>query len=70
MHTNPQLLAGAFNQTVMTVLIRFFLGLVVAIGVASVLVVAVVQKTKEIGILRAMGARRRRIMRVFLLQGG
>ena len=69
MHSNPQLLAGLSNQTVMTVLIRFFLGLVVAIGVSSVLVVAVVQKTKEIGILRAMGASRRRIMRVFLLQG-
>ena len=69
MQANPQLLAGLFNQTVMTLLVRFFLALVVAIGVSSVLVVAVVQKTKEIGILRAMGASRGRIMRVFLLQG-
>jgi lipoprotein-releasing system permease protein len=29
----------------------------------------VVQKTREIGILRAMGASRARILRVFLLQG-
>jgi lipoprotein-releasing system permease protein len=35
-----------------------------------VLVVSVVQKQREIGILRAMGAGRRRIMAVFLLQGG
>ena len=69
MQANPQLLAGLSNQTVMTLLIRFFLALVVAIGVSSVLVVAVVQKTKEIGILRAMGASRGRILRVFLLQG-
>jgi lipoprotein-releasing system permease protein len=69
MQANPQLLAGLTNQTVMTLLVRFFLALVVAIGVSSVLVVAVVQKTKEIGILRAMGASRGRIMRVFLLQG-
>ncbi len=69
MQANPQLLAGLSNQTVMTLLVRFFLALVVAIGVSSVLVVAVVQKTKEIGILRAMGASRGRIMRVFLLQG-
>lgn len=69
MQANPQLLAGLYNQTVMTLLIRFFLALVVAIGVSSVLVVAVVQKTKEIGILRAMGAARGRILRVFLLQG-
>ena len=69
MQANPQLLAGLSNQTVMTLLVRFFLALVVAIGVSSVLVVAVVQKTKEIGILRAMGASRGRILRVFLLQG-
>jgi lipoprotein-releasing system permease protein len=69
MQANPQLLAALSNQTVMTLLVRSFLALVVAIGVSSVLVVAVVQKTKEIGILRAMGASRGRIMRVFLLQG-
>jgi lipoprotein-releasing system permease protein len=34
-----------------------------------VLVVSVVQKQREIGILRAMGAGRRQIMWVFLLQG-
>ena len=32
--------------------------------------VSVVQKRREIGILRAMGTGRRRIMTVFLLQGG
>ena len=69
MQANPQLVAALSNQTVMTLLVRFFLALVVAIGVSSVLVVAVVQKTKEIGILRAMGASRGRILRVFLLQG-
>jgi len=35
-----------------------------------VLVVSVVQKQREIGILRAMGTGRRRIMAIFLLQGG
>ena len=33
------------------------------------LIVSVVQKSKEIGILRAMGASRGQILRVFLLQG-
>lgn len=69
MRANSQLRTALNNQTVMTLLIRFFLALVVAIGVASVLVVSVVQKTKEIGILRAMGTTRGRILRVFLLQG-
>ena len=42
---------------------------VVVLGIASVLVVSVVQKQREIGILRAMGATRGQVMRVFLLQG-
>jgi lipoprotein-releasing system permease protein len=42
---------------------------IVALGISSVLVVSVVQKQREIGILRAMGASRRDIMGVFLLQG-
>jgi lipoprotein-releasing system permease protein len=42
----------------------------VAFGIASVLVVVVVQKSREIGILRAMGISRGQILRVFLLQGG
>jgi len=69
MRANSQLRTALNNQTVMTLLVRFFLALVVAIGVASVLIVSVVQKTREIGILRAMGAPRGRILRVFLLQG-
>ena len=69
MRANSQLRTALNNQTVMTLLVRFFLALVVAIGVASVLIVSVVQKTREIGILRAMGASRGRILRLFLLQG-
>jgi lipoprotein-releasing system permease protein len=69
MKANSQLRTALNNQTVMTLLVRFFLALVVAIGLASVLIVSVVQKTKEIGILRAMGAARDRILRVFLMQG-
>jgi lipoprotein-releasing system permease protein len=70
MTTNAQLLAAMRNQNISTGTIRLFVTLVVALGIASVLVVWVVQKQKEIGILRAMGASRLRIMTVFLLQGG
>ena len=70
MTTNAQLLAALRNQTVSNNLIRSFVTIIVALGIASVLVVSVVQKQKEIGILRAMGASSRRIMAVFLLQGG
>lgn len=70
MSTNGQLLAGLRNQTVTSRLIRIFVTIIVAVGIASVLVVSVVQKTRQIGILRAMGARRDQVRAIFLLQGG
>lgn len=69
MQTNAQLLTALKSQSMSNNLIRFFVTAIVAVGIASVLVVSVVQKQKEIGILRAMGASPRRIMAVFLLQG-
>ena len=50
--------------------IQFFVGLSVAFGMASVLVNSVIQRTKDIGILRAMGTTRQQVLRLFLLQGG
>ena len=51
-------------------MIRAIVLVVVVLGIASVLVVSVVQKRREIGILRAMGATRAQMVRVFLVQGG
>lgn len=70
MATNTQLVTGLRNQTATTTLVRSFVTIIVAVGIASVLVVSVVQKTRQIGILRAMGARRDQIRTIFLLQGG
>lgn len=67
--TSSQLFVAISNQTFFTRLIRIFVAIIVAVGITSVLVVSVVQKQKEIGILRAMGAARGAILRVFLLQG-
>ncbi len=70
MQSNAQLLSALNSQSISNNLIRAFVTVIVAVGIASVLVVSVVQKQKEIGILRAMGASPQRIMAVFLLQGG
>ena len=70
MQTNSGLLNALANQSVSNNLIRSFVVIIVALGISSVLVVSVVQKQREIGILRAMGMGRKRIMSVFLLQGG
>jgi lipoprotein-releasing system permease protein len=68
--TNEQFFTAVNAQTTANVTIRFFVALSVAFGIASVLVVSVVQKSREIGILRAMGISRGQILRVFLIQGG
>lgn len=70
MAANAQLLIGLKSQSSSSYTIQFFVFLAVAIGIASVLVVSVVQRTREIGILRAMGTPRGRIALVFVLQGG
>jgi len=68
--TNAQFFTAMAAQILANTLIRVFVGLTVALGIASVLVVSVVQKSKEIGILRAMGTARGQVLRVFLIQGG
>jgi len=67
--TNNQFFLGLNAQNFSSQMIRLFVGLSVAAGIASVLVVSVVQRSREIGILRAMGASRGQVMRVFLIQG-
>lgn len=70
MQTNAQLMNALRSQTLSTTMISFFVALSVAFGIASVLAISVTQRTREIGILRAMGIRRQQLLRVFLVQGG
>lgn len=70
MSSNQQLMTALKSQTASTTLIRFFVLISVAFGIASVLAIAVVQKQKEIGILRAMGLSQHSVLVVFLIQGG
>ena len=66
---NAQLVSALNAQSISTAIIRVVVAVVVVLGIASVLVVSVVQKQREIGILRAMGATRAQVQRIFLLQG-
>jgi lipoprotein-releasing system permease protein len=67
--SNASLVSALNAQSLSTAVIRAVVLVVVVLGIASVLVVSVVQKQREIGILRAMGATQGQVMRVFLLQG-
>jgi len=69
METNAQLMNALRSQSLSTQMISVFVALSVALGIASVLSVSVVQRTREIGILRAMGTTRRQMLGVFLIQG-
>jgi lipoprotein-releasing system permease protein len=67
--TNAQFFTAMQTQTVSFSAIRASVAVSVILGIASVLVVSVVQRSKEIGILRAMGASQGQMLRVFLIQG-
>ncbi len=69
MATNAQLLMALQSQSSSSKIITFFIVLAVALGIASVLSVSVVQRGRQIGILRAMGASRGMVQRIFLVQG-
>lgn len=69
MQTNAQLLNALTAQSSSTNLISLFVAISVAFGIASVLSVSVVQRTGQIGILRAIGTSAGQLRRVFLLQG-
>jgi len=70
MRLNAELLAGLSAQGSSKTLIQFFVVVAVALGIASVLIVSVVQKSREIGILRAVGTPSHRVRAIFLIQGG
>ena len=69
MERNRDLLTGLRSQDASTTMIRVFVLLAVAMGIASVLSVTVVQRRGQIGILRAVGTSRRIVLSVFLWQG-
>lgn len=69
MMTNAQLMVGLRSQSASSAMIQVFVILAVALGIASVLAVSVVQKAREIGIMRAVGTGESQILHIFLLQG-
>ena len=67
---NRALLTGLRSQSVSSIMIQVFVVIAVGLGIASTLAVAAVQKTRQIGILKALGLTDRRSGAVFLWQAG
>lgn len=63
---NAQLLVGLQGQSSSSYMIQVFVLVAVALGIASTLAISAVQKTRQIGILKAMGLTDRRAGVVFL----
>ncbi|MRY42685.1 ABC transporter permease [Clostridium beijerinckii] len=66
---NKQLLSGLSSQSTSSYMIQFFVIVSVVLAIASILAITVIQKSKEIGILKAMGIKNGPASRIFLFQG-
>ncbi len=66
---NADLLSALSSQSLSSYIIQICVVVSVALAISSVLIISVVQKSKQIGILKAMGLNNSGISQVFLFQG-
>lgn len=66
---NRELLTALRSQSSSSNLIQFFVLFAISLGIASVLGISAVQKSRQLGILKAIGVDNRGAARIFLIQG-
>lgn len=66
---NESLLSGLSGQSISSYMIQIFVLVAVLLGIASVLAISGVQKSKQLGILKAMGIKDKTAGQIFLFQG-
>lgn len=66
---NESLLSGLQGQDISSYMIQVFVMISVVLGIASVLAITVIQKSRQIGILKAMGIRNTSTSYIFLFEG-
>lgn len=69
MAENQELLSGLQGQSISSLMIQVFVIISVVLGISSTLAITVMQKSKQIGILKAMGILDKDASRVFLFEG-
>lgn len=66
---NSDLLTALSSQSLSSIMIQVFVIISVSLAIASVLIVSVLQKSREIGILKAMGIKNHQSSMIFVLEG-
>lgn len=69
MASNQELLSGLQGQSISSLMIQVFVIISVVLGISSTLAITVMQKSRQIGIMKAMGINDRDASFVFLSQG-
>lgn len=66
---NEQLLSGLNGQSISSLMIQVFVLVSVVLAIASVLAITVMQKSRQLGILKAMGIKNKDASVIFLVEG-
>ncbi|HPJ24476.1 MAG TPA: FtsX-like permease family protein, partial [Bacillota bacterium] len=66
---NQDLLSGLNGQSVSSLMIQIFVIISVVLGISSILAISVLQKSRQLGILKAMGIQDKDASKIFLFQG-
>lgn len=67
---NAQLLNALSSQSLSNYIIQLFVLLAVTLGISSVLGISVIQRSRELGILKALGIKNNSARMIFIMQGG
>jgi lipoprotein-releasing system permease protein len=66
---NEQLLSGLQGQSISSLMIQVFIVVSVVIAIAAILAITVFQKSRQLGILKAMGIKDRAASLIFIYEG-
>lgn len=66
---NQSLLSGLRGQSISSLMIQIFVMISVVLGISSILAITVMQKSRQIGILKAMGIKNGKASLIFLTEG-
>ena len=67
---SPEMVDAIAMDALMLKILNIVILLIAGIGIFNLMLMVVVERTREIGLIAAMGVKRREIMAIFLIEGG